>query len=434
MSSNAGRVGGLTLALANSSITASIEGGSLREQKLLSLLRDLKGSGHWVFLQTHGMWAHNTSGDLSAVIYPGGETELYLVHSDYPLIKALEGVPLFHFMVDRLVVYKAAGQASGVSPWGIHIRVKRGELASMPSSGVKVSPLTFFGATIGLHRVALSFRIQAVQSALSRKIAKALFGSCAEVSSFHELYGVCEQDETRGSLAAFASGMAKASRIPREALEAELTTSVIPVRDPKNYSELLEALLREDSLRLDVDGSQQGMLRLVSDNGALNEPLEKVSGDILSRLVAYKRASDELGRKVNSNTTINLAVGFSEQMGPCDLYLLSCLIKKLRLKAKKTYVLATPLSYPMATLASLYASLSLNTLGHVELVITSEDVESSKLLAGYLAGNSKSGTEEETLVYLASGPTSQVLTLSLMLKRLKREKTVLVPLVPPLKG
>jgi hypothetical protein len=72
-------------------------------------------------------------------------------------------------------------------------------------------------------------------------------------------------------------------------------------------------------------------------------------------------------------------------------------------------------------------------LGHVELVITSEDIESSKLLARYLADNSKSCTEEETLVYLASGPTSQVLTLSLMLKQLKKEKAILVPLAPPLK-
>jgi hypothetical protein len=189
-------------------LSQSFDAPAAQLDGLLSRLKGSRGSGHWVFLQTHGMWMCGVEGTLLLEIDSRGETTLYLTPPNYGLIKAIESAPLFHFMVNRLAVYKTGNGA--VSPWGVHIRVKRGEIASQPGSGVLVSPLTFFAATTGLHRLARSFRLQAVQSALSEKIAEALFAGGAGSGSlkpFHRLYRIGnDSDEIRGALAALASG------------------------------------------------------------------------------------------------------------------------------------------------------------------------------------------------------------------------------------
>jgi hypothetical protein len=92
--------------------------------------------------------------------------------------------------------------------------------------------------------------------------------------------------------------------------------------------------------------------------------------------------------------------------------------------------LATPLSYPLAALSSLYAALELEKmLGSIRFVLASEDVAVSKALARFIA--EKKG---EKLIYLASGPTPQVLALCIELKQLMEDKVVLIPLAPPPAG
>jgi hypothetical protein len=405
---------------------------SPKEKRLGGLLAELKGltsGAHWVFLQTHGMWTAGTKEELIAEIAQSGETTLYIHHDDYALVKALESVPLFHFAVDRLAVRKSGG--GGVSPWGVHIRVKRGELAQPPSESVEVSPLAFLAVTAGLHRLARSYRLQAVQSSLSKEIAAALFGACASrYKAFHELYCVRECDEVLGALAALAAGTVKASRMPEEALAAELTTAREPPRNVCAYRCLLEHLLQRRELEVSVR-RVEGRLQLYSKSGEggsqLNDVLQAISREVLGRLEAYQRVLEELKGGVRGNE-LKLAVGFSEQMGPCDLYLIASLVELIGLsgRVEATYVLATPLSYPMAAVSSLYAALELEVLGHVELVLASEDVAVSKALAEHLADRAERGA----LVYLAAGPTPQVLALSVELKRRLGDRAVLIPLAP----
>jgi hypothetical protein len=395
---------------------------------ILKLLKDLDSSGHWVFLQTHGMWSCKIGEDLSLEIDSKGERRLYLIPNDYQLVKALESVPLFHFMVDRLAVRKS--KAGGISPWGIHIRMKRDELAALPNQGIEVSPLTFFAATSGFHRLARSFRVQAVQSALSKKISRALFGNDASASScrtFHELYGIRDKDEILGAFTALASGNVRTSRMPLDAVEAELTTARERVRNACIYQCLLEFIVQKKMLDVNVSASDS-RIQLSSDkdnedDGKLNDMLKVISQDVLGRLVAYKRVSEELRKQLDEE--VSMLVGFSEQMGPCDLYLLASLVKGIEIST--TYVLATPLSYPLAALSSLYAALELEKmLGSIRFVLASEDVAVSKALARFIA--EKKG---EKLIYLASGPTPQVLALCIELKQLMEDKVVLIPLAPP---
>ena len=394
---------------------------------ILRLLKDLDGSGHWVFLQTHGMWSCKIGEDLSLEIDSKGERRLYLIPNDYQLVKALESVPLFHFMVDRLGVRKS--KDGGISPWGIHIRMKRDELAASPNQGIEVSPLTFFAATSGFHRLARSFRLQAVQSALSKKISRALFGNDASAGScrtFHELYGICDKDEILGAFTALASGNVRTSRMPLDAVEAELTTARERVGNTCIYQRFLEFIMQKKMLDVNVSASG-GRIQLSFDkdnegDGKLNDMLKVISQDVLGKLVAYKRVSEELRKQLDGE--VSMLVGFSEQMGPCDLYLLASLVKGIEIST--TYVLATPLSYPLAALSSLYAALELEKmLGSIRFVLASEDVAVSKALARFIA--EKKG---EKLIYLASGPTPQVLALCIELKQLMGDKVVLIPLAP----
>jgi hypothetical protein len=398
---------------------------------ILKLLKDLDGSGHWVFLQTHGMWSCKIGEDLSLEIDPKGERRLYLIPNDYQLVKALESVPLFHFMVDRLGVRKS--KDGGISPWGIHIRMKRDELAlpaASPNQGIEVSPLTFFAATSGFHRLARSFRLQAVQSALSKKISRALFGNDTSASScrtFHELYGIHDKDEILGAFTALASGNVRTSRMPLDAVEAELTTARERVKNACIYQCLLEFIVQKKMLDVNVSASdsriQLSFDKDNEDDEKLNNMLKVISQDVLGRLVAYKRVSEELRKQLDGE--VSMLVGFSEQMGPCDLYLLASLVKGIEIST--TYVLATPLSYPLAALSSLYAALELEKmLGSIRFVLASEDVAVSKALARFIA--EKKG---EKLIYLASGPTPQVLALCIELKQLMEDKVVLIPLAPP---
>jgi hypothetical protein len=418
--------------------SGSMEVGDKKLRGIMNQLKGLNSDGHWVFLQTHGMWTCGIEGDLTLEINPKGETTLHLIHKDYDLIKAIEDIPLFHLMIDKLAVYKE--KKNDVSPWGIHVRVKRGELATLSSQGIEVSPLTFFAATSGFHRLARSFRLQAVQSALSKKIAKALlFGddiSASNRRAFHELYCVRDEYEILGAFAVLASGNVRLSRMPLEAVEAELTTARERVTNAPIYERLLEFISRKKRFEVDVR-APGGKLQLSpsdeddEDSKKLGDMLRAISQEVLGRLEAYRRAFKELKKLKNklSDEELYMAVGFSEQMGPCDFYLLASLVNELNVEIETTYVLATPLSYPMAALSSLYAALELGKpkmLGDVEFVLASEDVAVSKVLAKYL----EEEIERGKLIYLASGPTSQVLTLCVELKRLIKERAILIPLAP----
>jgi hypothetical protein len=218
--------------------------------------------------------------------------------------------------------------------------------------------------------------------------------------------------------------------MPEEALAAELTTAREPPRNVRAYRCLLEHLLQRRRPEVGVRRVEGG-LQLYSKSGEgssqLNEVLQAISREVLGRLEAYQRVLEELKGGVRRNV-LKLAVGFSEQMGPCDLYLIASIVELIGLsgRVEATYVLATPLSYPMAAVSSLYAALELEALGRVELVLASEDVAVSKALAEYLADRA----EECTLVYLAAGPTPQVLALSVELKRRLGDRAVLIPLAP----
>jgi hypothetical protein len=435
----------LALKLAEAFSPRSVKGDYKKLGGIMNQLKGLNGSGHWIFLQTHGMWTCGIEKNLTLEINPEGRTTLYLNYKDYDLIKAIENIPLFHFMVDRLAVYKKENEEkeekekiSGISPWGIHVRVKRGEPATSPDQGIEVSLLTFFAATSGFHRLARSFRLQAVQSALSKKIAKALFGddiSASDRRAFHELYGVRDENEVLGAFAALTSGNVRISQMPLKAVEAELTTARERIRNACIYKCLLEFILWRKRLDVDVRESN-GKLQLSpsgkdEDSEKLGDMLKAISQEVLGRLEAYRRAFEELKELKNklSDEELHMAVGFSEQMGPCDFYLLASLVNKLNVEIETTYVLATPLSYPMAALSSLYAALELGKpkmLGDIEFVLASEDVAVSKVLAKYL----EEEIERGKLIYLASGPTSQVLTLCVELKRLMKEKAILIPLAP----
>jgi hypothetical protein len=223
--------------------------------------------------------------------------------------------------------------------------------------------------------------------------------------------------------------------MPLKALEAELTTARERIRNACIYKCLLELILWRKRLDVDVRESN-GKLQLSpsgkdEDSEKLGDMLEAISQEVLGRLEAYRRAFEELKELKNklSDEELHMAVGFSEQMGPCDFYLLASLVNKLNVEIETTYVLATPLSYPMAALSSLYAALELGKpkmLGDIEFVLASEDVAVSKVLAKYL----EEEIERGKLIYLASGSTSQVLTLCVELKRLMKEKAILIPLAP----
>lgn len=206
-----------------------------------------------------------------------------------------------------------------------------------------------------------------------------------------------------------------------------MTTARERIRNACAYMRLLNSLQRSGDLDVGVCQTD-GRLQLSSGDEELRSLLEAISQEVLGRLEAYRRVHGALAglREGLQGGRLRIAVGFSEQMGPCDLYLLASLVGKLGLEVEATYVLATPLSYPMAALSSLYAALALETLGRIEFVLSSEDVAVSEALAEYLA--EKAGNA--VLVYLASGPTPQVLTLCVRLKQRMRNRAVLIPLAP----
>jgi len=393
--------------------------------ELLSELSELSSSGHWVFLTSHGMWAHDIRSGLWAVIdAEGGGATIFVNYRYYRLVRALQEIPLFHLGVRRVSALKE--DSGRMSPWGVHVRVKRGELLPRPEDGSEVSPLAFHAVTSGLHRLGHSYRIQAVQSSLSREIARALVGHEPCARCFHEAYGI-EEEEVAGALAALASGIVGWNELDKRSIKEELTTAVIGYRLEEVHSSriILKHLANAECPEVRVAVSN-GTLQLESD-GEFGEAVRRLSNRVVGRLRAYIRFLKRL-RDVHGE--FDLVVDFSEQMGPCDFYLLYAILDRWG-SAGCTWVLATPLSYPIATLSSLYATSALaDWLGEVKVIITSEDPEVAAAAAERVASHTDG---RRRILYLAAGPTPHVLVFGRRLRRELGDRAVLMPLVPPLR-
>jgi hypothetical protein len=113
-------------------------------------------------------------------------------------------------------------------------------------------------------------------------------------------------------------------------------------------------------------------------------------------------------------------------MNPCDVYFLSLLVKyKLDRELSFTWVICTPLTYPVATITSAYAK-SLSNLGEVNLALSSENPYVAKLLALRLSEKLKN----TKILYLAAGPTSHSFVFAKTLKEKLNNNVILEALTP----
>ncbi|MGC9020976.1 MAG: hypothetical protein ACP5KE_07200 [Candidatus Methanodesulfokora sp.] len=379
-------------------------------------------SSAWIFLATHGMWSEKLKGEVRVTVDAlSGETTLIFFHEDYGLIRAVDANPVFHMSVEKFAVTKKEGKE--VSPVGVHIRMKKGEIERVSfRKEIEVTPLTFHAATSGIHRSGISYRIMAFQQALSRKISEAILQK-SDVKAPYEVFSVDERHEMEGSLISLISGVIKWSKLDAKAVEAELTTSVLEMPSAKALRgcyDLLSHLLQGGEVDLSVV-EEEKKLSLKSKQ-ASRELLEYLSKIVLGRLNVYKRVHEEL-KEGKPEGEFSLAIDFSEQMGPCDAYLLLSILSSENLMedCRGIWLIATPLSYPAVAYTLLY--LKRSGAPDSRMAISSEDPALSRRVADRIL------EFDGSLIYIAAGPTSHVLSFAREIMR-RKEKIKTIPLSP----
>jgi len=406
---------------------------------LLSLLKEGGPDSHWIFLSTHGMWIEKVGGrDVLSLLIDSmtGRRRLIASCKDYELIHAILSIPVFEMFIEEISFIKDERDDRPTStPWGVHSKIKRAELPHKDSTlELTVTPLTFYAATLGYHRLGYSHRLAALQSAFSRKIGEAFYTDASNIQAYPYLNEVKDNEEILGALITYLSFIIRYStEIDVKLLEAEMTTSIIPAAlsqsSIKNARCVLRSLVREWHRGLDIEVKrEEGGLLIETSHLKINENLKQIQeelkpfGRLLYLDTLIKRFKDEFCKE----DIETLLLDFSEQMNPCDVYLLSLLVKhELGRSLSSTRIICTPLTYPVAAITSIYAD-SLDYLGDVNLVLSSEDPFIAKLLAEKLSeelGKTK-------ILYLAAGPTSHVFVFAKTLKEKLNENVIFEALTP----
>ena len=406
---------------------------------LFNLLQKMDAATVWVFLATHGMWMESPIEPEALRIWidcTTGSRRLSVSHQDYELIHAILLIPIFEMSIEELCSVKI--RESSPSPWGIHGKIKRGELLQCRANlELEVTPLTFYAASMGYHRLGHSHRLAALQCALSQKIGETLIGDVSNIQPYTCLYGVEEVQEIVGSLVTYLSFLMRYyDEMNIRAIEAEMTTSIVP--RPCDPQQLVDNVRR--ILKFIVEGSPVsdiGDIEIIKKDNSLliefpdskiNTLLQQIQVQLnpLGRLSYLDLLRKRFKEEFHKECVDVILLDFSEQMNPVDVYLLSLLVdQELERSLSFTWVICTPLTYPVAAITSLYAD-NLDCLGNVNLVLSSEDPYVAKLLAEKLSEELKGGK----ILYLAAGPTPHVLVFAKTLKDKLGDNVIFESLTP----
>jgi hypothetical protein len=403
---------------------------------LLDLIQEMSPATVWIFLATHGMWIEDPEEPDALRIWidcTSGSRRLSVSHQDYELIYAILSIPIFEMSVEELRSVKTKESSS--SPWGIHGKIKKGELLQYRANlELEVTPLTFYAASMGYHRLGYSHRLAALQCALSQKIGEALFGHVSNVQTYTSLYGVEEVQEVVGSLVTYLSFLMRYyDEIDVRAIEAEMTTSIIPrPSEPQllvnNVRSMLKYIVKGYQV-LDIwITKKDNSLFIEFSDPMINSLLQQIQDQLnpLGRLSYLELLMKRFKEEFCKECVDVILLDFSEQMNPCDAYLLSLLVKhELGRSLSSTWVICTPLTYPVAAITSAYAS-SLDCLGDVNLVLSSEDPYVAKLLGEKLSEELR----RNKILYLAAGPTPHVFVFAKTLKDKLNDNVIFESLTP----
>lgn len=416
--------------------THTLKSKSEGKSSFLDLVRGMDPAALWIFLATHGMWIKKPKEPSSLRVLVDsitGSRRLVINYQDYELISAILSIPIFEMFVEEISSVK--GGELTPTPWGIHGKIKRGELLCEDADlKLKVTPLTFYAATIGYHRLGYSHRLAALQCAFSQKIERALFREESHLQTYSKLYEVKEEEEALGALIGYLSFIIRYfTEIDIKAVEAEMTTSIIrrpsePRSLVKNVRSILQYVVKAyPDLNMEVTKKNNSLFIEFSDlkiNGLLQQIQDQLNP--FGRLSYLDFLMKEFEEKFRKECIDVVLLDFSEQMNPCDIYFLSLLIKsKLERDLSSTWIICTPLTYPVATVASAYAK-NLHNLGEVNLVLSSEDPYIAWLLASKLSGKLKN----TKVLYLAAGPTPHVFVFAKTLKEELNNNVLLEALTP----
>jgi len=381
----------------------------------------------WVFLMSHGTRIDRLKGPAALINIDTGEVGLEIESRDDSLAELFLLHPLYHLAVDFIVT---RGLGSGVkSPFTIHKRVKRGHLKKMAViDEINSSCISFHAATSGVHRLGISYRLSALQLAVTEKIASELNLKPDLQSPLKYITDGCirEEDEEKAALVALASGILRALKLDEESLKAEMTTSILlPQLAQLPIVEACSAILKIlDSIeypRLSV--KLDGSVKLTSEDWRLKDHVERLSNAVLGRIFKRYERVQRCLKGLNSHPS-SFIIDYSEQMGLADAYLVASIVESLWGSCRKAYIIATPLSYPMAALAAHYLKDTRGPFDNVVFRISSEDPEVAAAMAHMIV---KEERESEALVYLATGPTSHVASMALNLRKELGDRVLMLP-------
>jgi hypothetical protein len=217
------------------------------------------------------------------------------------------------------------------------------------------------------------------------------------------------------------------------AIEAEMTTSIIPrPSEPQllvnNVRSMLKYIVKGYQV-LDIwITKKDNSLFIEFSDPMINSLLQQIQDQLnpLGRLSYLELLMKRFKEEFCKECVDVILLDFSEQMNPCDAYLLSLLVKhELGRSLSSTWVICTPLTYPVAAITSAYAS-SLDCLGDVNLVLSSEDPYVAKLLGEKLSEELR----RNKILYLAAGPTPHVFVFAKTLKDKLNDNVIFESLTP----
>lgn len=411
------------------------------EEKLIKKLLEVKPEEIWVFLSTHGMWLEKVEDrDVRLLIdCLTGFRRLIVSYKNYELLSAILSTPIFDMYVEEISYIKKEKEdkkGSPITSIGIHGKVKMGEILytdTICKDWLEVTPLTFHAATSGYHRLGYSVRLGALQSALSRLMAEYFFEEVPQVKTYADIFGLRQESEAMGALVAYLSVLIRYfTDINLEAIQAEMTTSIFRFEKVcrekvvESSRKLLYYISNDlGDIEMDFDrGSDVFLLRL-QDREA-DEAIRRIQVELnpFGRLGYLKVLRERVSSWKDENIK-TLVLDFSEQMNPSDIYLLSILFDKSNIKLDSTWIICTPLTYPVASVVSAYAT-QVPSLGDIRIVMSSEDPPVAKVLAESLSKK----IEDGKMLYLASGPTTHVLSFGKTLKNMLRDRIIYEALTP----
>lgn len=434
------------------SSTNSYHGKVNPKDALINQLSNADPYSLWIFLATHGLWLEkfdkSTYRPLVLIDPLTGVRRLKISYKYYELISAILLVPLFDMYVEEVSYVKDEGKDSEYKPWGIHSKVKRGEILDTGiecQRVVQVTPLTFYAITCGYHRIGYSHRLAALQTAITEKILEAYFQSTVSDITYPQLYNVSMEQEFVGALVSLLSLVVRYNEIDTSILKAEMTTSINPIgkldiSEKRCLASFARSFLckiaeKMPDIKIDLmyektsdDPRKMFSLSFQDEEldclfNVINEKLK-----LLGRLSYLQYLSRKFEEEYAREDVRNILLDFSEQMNPCDVYILSTLVKRnLGEKLHSTWIICTPLTYPLAALSTVYAA-HLSALGDVRIVMSSEDPAIAKTLASKIS--EKEEIKNNKSLYLAAGPTSHVACFSKTLKKGLGDKIILETIAP----